>query len=176
MSGVWIFSFYWIERLFEILLAKRNWRTLEKLGAREVAPQSYRNILVLHVLFWGVLMSESWPWWVPLDLLTISCLISLVLLMIIRYWCILSLGPYWNTRIIVVPGQAQIKRGPYRWLRHPNYLVVSLEFILIPLLLRAPWTLFLFSLANLVVLRQRIALEEKALADSSDTIKQGNAL
>ena len=99
-----------------------------------------------------------------------------VLLMIIRYWCILSLGPYWNTRIIVVPRQAQIKRGPYRWLRHPNYLVVSLEFILIPLLLRAPWTLCIFSLVNLIVLRQRIALEQRALDGSSDILQQENGL
>ncbi|MBW2503032.1 MAG: hypothetical protein JRE16_00530 [Deltaproteobacteria bacterium] len=175
MSAFWVFCFYFFERLFEILLAKRNWRILQNLGGKQYASQNYRTIVVLHVLFWGSLLSESWPWWIPLDLLTISCLFSLALLMVVRYWCILSLGPYWNTRIIVVPGQARIKRGPYRWLRHPNYLVVSLEFVLIPLLMRAPWTLFLFSLANLIVLRQRITLEEKALTEHSGTSLHGNS-
>ena len=163
----WLFAVYLLERLFELWLAKKNFARLAAQGGREYHSQSYRTILVMHLLFWVCLMTEAWPWIIPVDILTMACLVTLALLMLLRYWCIVTLGPFWNTRIVVVPGAGPIRRGPYRWLRHPNYLVVSLEFALIPLLMRAPATLFLFALANLVVLRQRIALEEAALADAS---------
>jgi len=79
-----------------------------------------------------------------------------------------SLGPYWNTRIILIP-QGKVKRqGPYLILRHPNYLVVNLEFILLPLLMRAPVTLVLFFIANQFILGLRIKLEESALAKFTD--------
>jgi methyltransferase len=86
----------------------------------------------------------------------------------LRYWCILTLGVFWNTRILVLPGAAAVRRGPYRFLRHPNYLVVTLEFALLPLLMRAPFTLVVFSLANLAVLRRRIRFEEQALREETD--------
>jgi methyltransferase len=105
---------------------------------------------------------------VPLDSLTLFCLIFLIFLQGLRYWCIVSLGEYWNTRIILVPDAETRRRGPYRFLRHPNYLAVTLEFAVIPLLMRAPLTLVVFSLANLVVLRQRIRLEEEALREFTD--------
>ncbi|MGZ8448685.1 MAG: isoprenylcysteine carboxylmethyltransferase family protein, partial [Candidatus Deferrimicrobiaceae bacterium] len=72
------------------------------------------------------------------------------------------------TRIVAVPGSRVIRTGPYRWIRHPNYLVIVLEFLLLPLLLRAPYTLVAFYLANLVVLRQRIHQEERILMNHSD--------
>ena len=74
-----------------------------------------------------------------------------------------ALGPYWNTRLIVVPGSVPRRRGPYRFMRHPNYLVVTLEFIIIPVLVRAPISMLIFSVANLILLRQRITLEEEVL-------------
>ena len=79
-----------------------------------------------------------------------------------------SLGKFWNTRVVVVPGTHLVRTGPYRFLRHPNYLVTVLEILLLPLLMRAPVTLVLFSISNLAVLRQRIRIEEMALRDATD--------
>jgi methyltransferase len=168
MSLWWIFGFYFGERLFELLLARRNRQRLVARGGREFHPESYRTIVLLHTLFFASLLAESFPWRVPLDSLTLFCLIFLLFLQGLRYWCIVSLGEYWNTRIILVPGAEARRRGPYRFLRHPNYLAVTLEFAVIPLLMRAPLTLVVFSLANLVVLRQRIRLEEEALREFTD--------
>lgn len=165
MSLWWIFGFYFGERLFELLLARRNFRRLKARGGREFHPETYPTVVGLHVLFFASLLAESFPWRVPLDPLTFFCLILLVLLQALRYWCIASLGEYWNTRIILVPGAEARRRGPYRFLRHPNYLAVTLEFAVLPLLMRAPLTLVVFSLANLLILRQRIRLEEAALRE-----------
>ena len=131
-------------------------------------PETYRTIVVLHTLFFVALLAESFPWRVPLDPPTLFGLAALALLMLLRYWCIASLGVFWNTRILVLPGAAAVRRGPYRLLKHPNYLVVTLEFALLPLLCRAPFTLVVFSLANLAVLRRRIRLEERALRECTD--------
>jgi methyltransferase len=168
MSLWWVFGFYFLERLFELRLAARNRRTLLARGGREYFPETYRELVLLHTLFFAALLGESWPWRVTLDPLTLFCLAALALLMGLRYWCILSLGVCWNTRILVLPGAAAVRRGPYRLLKHPNYLVVTLEFALLPLLMRAPFTLVVFSLANLAVLRRRIRLEERALREETD--------
>ena len=165
----WLFLVYAAERLGEVWLARRNRRLLLARGGREHPRDNYPIIVGLHLLFWLCLVAESWPWHVPLDPLSLICLLGLAGLMALRYWCILTLGLRWNTRIIVLPDLDPIRRGPYRWLRHPNYLVVTLEFLLLPLLMRAPYTLVVFSLANLVVLRKRIALEEEVLRNASQT-------
>jgi methyltransferase len=130
--------------------------------------ESFRVLVALHGAFLLALALESFPWRVPADLRTVSCLGVLLLLAGLRYWCISTLGPHWNIRIILVPGAPVIRRGPYRILRHPNYLVVVLEFLFLPLLCRAPITMAVFSVANLLVLRQRIRLEEAALGAFTD--------
>lgn len=168
MPLLWVFGFYFAERLLELGLAHRNRRIVMARGGREFFPESYRTVVWLHALFFVALLIESYPWRVPVDALTVFCLALLVVLQAVRYWCIASLGPYWNTRIILVPGARTVRRGPYRLLRHPNYLVVTLEFAALPLLMRAPLTLFVFSLANLAILRRRIQLEEEALREHTD--------
>jgi methyltransferase len=168
----WVFAFYAMERGMEVLIAGRNRRQLLARGGCELYPQSFRAIVLLHSLFAVALLLEAHPWRVPFDVLTMVSLIALVLLQALRYWCIVSLGPFWNTRIIVLPGASVPRRGPYRWLRHPNYLVVVLEFLFLPLLMRAPFTLVVFSLANLLLLRRRIALEESALREHTDYERQ----
>jgi methyltransferase len=101
-------------------------------------------------------------------MLTIACLAGLVAVTTLRYASIATLGERWTTRIVSLPGSKVVRAGPYRFFRHPNYLVIALEFLLFPLLLRAPFTLVAFSLANLPVLRQRIRLEEKVLRETTD--------
>ena len=165
ISLAWVAPALAAQRLGELWLCRRNRRRLLSRGGREVRPDTYKTMMALHVLFLASLSLESSPWRVPADARTWACLIALAAVTALRYWSIASLGEYWNTRVVVVPGTRLVRAGPYRLLRHPNYLVIVLEFLLLPLLMRAPVTLVLFSLANLAVLRQRIRIEEKALAE-----------
>lgn len=137
-------------------------------GGKELHRETYPLMVGLHVLFLAALAVESYPWRVPWNAATFACLGALLAVTGLRYWAIASLGDNWNTRIVVVPGEPVKRAGPYRFLRHPNYLVLVLEFFLIPLLMRAPVTLVVFSLVNLLVLRQRIRLEEQALREFTD--------
>ena len=97
----------------------------------------------------------------------IVCGIVLLLATGLRYWAIGTLGRCWNTRIVVVPGAPPVVGGPFRFLRHPNYLAVILEIAFLPLLHGAWITAAVFSLANAALLRVRIAAEERALAEAS---------
>lgn len=172
MSFLWVVFLLLVERLFELRLAAKNRRILLQRGGREFFPESYRTIVSMHLLFMICLIIESYPWSIAFDRLTVACLVAVLLLQVVRYWCVFSLKEYWNTRIILVPGAKVVRRGPYRFMRHPNYMVVTLEFLLLPLLARAPLTLLIFSIANLFVLRQRIHLEEQALREHTDYDQQ----
>jgi len=168
MSAWWILGFLTAQRAGELVLCRRNRRRLALRGGREWHPESYPIMVALHALFLLSLAFESYPWRIPLDLRTLGCLAALIPVTVLRYWSIAVLGPFWTTRIVVVPGSRTVRAGPYRILRHPNYLVIVLEFLFFPLLLRAPFTLVAFSVVNLFVLRQRIRLEEGVLRDQTD--------
>lgn len=168
MSAWWVLGFLLAQRAVELALCRRNRRRLALRGGKEWHPETYPAMVALHALFLLSLAVESYPWQVPLDRRTLACLAALVPVTLLRYWSIAALGEYWTTRIVVVPGSRAVRAGPYRFLRHPNYLAVVLEFVLFPLLLRAPYTLAAFSLANLGVLRARIRREEGILAEQTD--------
>ncbi len=95
-------------------------------------------------------------------------LLLLAATMGLRYWAISSLGDRWTTRVFVVPGEPPVAKGPYRWLRHPNYLAVIVEVAALPLVHTAWWTAVAFSAGNLLVLRTRIRVEEEALESHSE--------
>lgn len=168
VSFFWLLGLLVLQRLADLLLCRRNRAALLARGGREAYPGSYRAMVSLHVLFLGSLAAESYPWRLPLDALTVGCLAAYLLLEAARYWCIATLGVFWNTRIVVLPGAKIVRSGPYRLVRHPNYLVLVLEFLVLPLLFRAWFTLAFFSAANLLVLRLRIRLEERALREATD--------
>jgi len=168
MSLLWVFAFLLLQRLAELYLSGRNRRIAVRRGGREFHPESFAAMAALHIGFLASLLYESFPWQIDIDPRTVVCLSALIVLQFIRYWCIATLGQQWNTRIVIVPGDTVKKTGPYRHIRHPNYLVVTLEFIFIPLLMHAPLTLVLFSGLNLLVLRKRIRLEEAALRSFTD--------
>ncbi|HEX2709926.1 MAG TPA: isoprenylcysteine carboxylmethyltransferase family protein [Candidatus Deferrimicrobium sp.] len=168
ISLAWVAPVVAAQRVGELWLCRRNRRQLLARGGREIRPDTYKPMVALHVLFLAFLAIESYPWRVPADNRTWGCLAALAIVTALRYWAIASLGEFWNTRVVVVPGTHRVRTGPYRFLRHPNYLVIVLEFLLLPLLMRAPVTLILFSLANLAVLRQRIRIEEEALREATD--------
>lgn len=166
MTFFWsMVTFVLLQRIAELVLAKRNAEQIRKMGGYEVGESHYKYIVLLHALFLPSLVLEvsvsgmdRLPvWW--------SVTFSLfVLAQMLRYWCIVSLGRHWNTRILVLPGAAPVKRGPYRFLRHPNYLVVAVELLALPLTFHAFTTAALFSLANAwLLLRLRIPAEEQAV-------------
>lgn len=168
MSFAWVIPFIVLQRLFELYLSRRHRLVLFARGGKEFHPKSFPAMAALHVLFLVSLAVESYPWIFPTNAFTRGCLAALALVTVGRYWVIASLGVNWNVRIILVPGEPVKRTGPYLVLRHPNYLVIVLEFLLFPLLMRSPVTLVAFSLANLMVLRQRIRLEEDALRKYTD--------
>jgi methyltransferase len=148
-----------LQRLGELLLANRNTKRLKAQGAVEIGASHYPLIVLLHTawllaVLWllPVPLEISWPW-----------LAIFVLLQAARIWVIASLGPYWTTRIISVPGAALVKRGPYRFVRHPNYLVVAGEILALPLAFHEIPVAIFFSLANAAILFWRIREEEAGL-------------
>jgi methyltransferase len=148
------------QRLGELVIANRNTRALIARGGVEVGAAHYPLIVGLH-LFWLVAIALSLPKPAPFN----AWLFGLfVLLQAARIWVLASLGPYWTTRIITLPGAPLVRRGPYRFLRHPNYWVVIGEIAVLPLVFGEVWVAVAFSLMNAVMLTWRIRQEETALA------------
>jgi len=152
-----------LERLAELWLARRNTAALVAAGAIEFAPGHYPLIVLLHTLWlaglWLLARNNS---------VAIGWLVIFLLLQVLRVWVLATLGPRWTTRIIVQPGIALVARGPYRWLSHPNYVVVIGEIAVLPLCLGLPWYALAFSIANAAVLTIRIRAENAALLGLRD--------
>jgi len=147
-----------LERFVELWLANRNMRRLIAAGAHEVAPGHYPLIVALHAAWLAGL------WWlapgrpVNLPLLGLFGLVEGG-----RIWVLKTLGRRWTTRIIVVPGETLVRRGPYKFLNHPNYAVVVAEIALLPLVFGLWRTALVFSLLNAAALAIRIRQENRAL-------------
>ncbi|RNB88022.1 hypothetical protein EDM59_02525 [Brevibacillus nitrificans] len=170
--------FFWLtltilvlQRACELLFAARNARIIRSLGGYEVGAEHYRYLVTLHVLFIASLICEvqlspapfTLPSWWPM---TFAVFLAAQLL---RYWCMWSLGSRWNTRILILPDTPPVRRGPYRYLRHPNYLVVAIELVSLPISFGAYFTALTFSLLNAwLLLRIRIPMEEKAVHRTED--------
>ncbi|WP_307859162.1 isoprenylcysteine carboxyl methyltransferase family protein [Herbiconiux sp. SYSU D00978] len=160
-----------VERLVEMVISRRHAAIVIGRGGREYGRGQMAFMIPLHTaLLLGCLIEpialnrEFTPWTgVPLLVIAIAC-------QLLRYWCIHSLGEYWNTRVIVQPGMTLSARGPYRFLPHPNYLVVIVEGIALPLVYNAWITAIAFTVLNAVLLFGfRIPLEERALREASGT-------
>ncbi|MGH7595269.1 MAG: isoprenylcysteine carboxyl methyltransferase family protein [bacterium] len=157
-------SFLCCQRIAELLVARANEKWMRQNRAEEFGREQYRWIVLLHGGFILSLIVEGWiagpsmiaGWQIVAVLLGI--------LQVLRYWCIISLGKFWNTKILVIPGKKMVRNGPYRIFRHPNYGVVILELLLWPLLFSCWLTLFWVGLANGLALRIRIRQEERALS------------
>jgi methyltransferase len=149
------------ERFFELLLARRNTSRLILKGARDIAPGHYPAIVVLHALWLASLWVYGWDR--PLSL---GWLAVFLMLQALRVWTLASLGSRWTTRIIVLPGAALPTNGPYRFLSHPNYLIVIGEIAVLPLCLGLPCFAVAFSIANAAILAVRIKAENAVLFET----------
>ncbi|MFZ5782703.1 MAG: isoprenylcysteine carboxyl methyltransferase family protein [Pseudomonadota bacterium] len=152
-----------LQRLGELVLARRNTRRLLSRGAQEVASRHYPLIVALHaawlsglwisVIAWSPDIEPSWPW-----------LAVFAVLQGLRVWVIATLGDRWTTRIIVVPGAPLVRSGPYRFVAHPNYCIVMGEILVLPLAFGFVLYGIVFAVLNAGVLWVRIREEDRALA------------
>jgi methyltransferase len=162
IGSVLLLAFVTLERLGELWLARRNTRGLIERGGHEVAASHYPLIVVLHAVWLAGL------WLLAFDLpLHLAWVAVFAVLQVLRLWTLSTLGRRWTTRIIVVPGEVLVSAGPYRFLRHPNYVVVIGEIAVLPLCFGLSLYAILFSVANALVLTIRIRAENAALSGSS---------
>ena len=156
----WTLGLVLLQRVVELVLARRNTVQLRRLGAVEADAEGYPYFVLLHAgwlvslaLFVSASTTPVWP------LLGLFALLQLG-----RLWVISSLGHYWTTRIVTLPGVPLVQPGPFRWLRHPNYLLVIAEIAVLPLAFGAVPIAVSFSAVNLILIIRRIRIEETVLA------------
>ena len=157
--AVAILGFVTLQRLLEMRLADSHSRKLLAEGAVEHGREHYPIIVALHAAW----LLALW-WWAPGRTISIPLLVLFAVLQIGRVWVIRSLGDRWTTRIIVKPGAPLVRRGPYRFVNHPNYLIVAAEIAVLPLVFGLWQLAVLFSALNAIVLTVRIRAETRALA------------
>jgi methyltransferase len=154
-----------LERLYELRLSTRNAERALAQGGVEFGRAHFRVMALLHGTFLAacaaevVLLQRPFHAWLGASMLGLA-----IAAQALRYWAIRTLGPRWNVRVIVVPGAPVVTGGPYRFLRHPNYVAVAVEGFAIPLIHGAWATALVFSIANGLLLAVRIRCEERALA------------
>ena len=155
-----------LERIWELQLSRRNAARALARGAIEVGHAHFRAMRVLHLAFFAgcaletVLLQRAVAPRLALPMLAVA-----IAAQVLRYWAIATLGERWNVRVLVIPGEPAETGGPYRWIRHPNYLAVVAEGIAVPLIGGAWITAIVFTVLNAWLLAVRIRAEEAALAE-----------
>jgi methyltransferase len=154
-----------VERVAELVVSNRNAAWSLERGGRETGRGHYPVMVVLHTGLLVGMLVEAWARRpdVP-PALAGSMLVLAVASQALRWWCITTLGPRWNTRVIVVPGLPLVASGPYRFFRHPNYVAVVVEGVALPLVHAAWVTALVFTVANAALLTVRLRAENDALA------------
>lgn len=155
-----ILAFVSLQRLAELYLSARNTTRLRARGAYEVGAEHYPAMVALHAAWLGGLWIFAWPLSANWVLIAIYAALQIV-----RIWVIASLGERWTTRIIVLPSAPLVRSGPYRFFKHPNYVIVAAEIALLPLAFGLVVYAMIFSAANAALLLWRIQTEEHALAN-----------
>ncbi|MET0446978.1 MAG: isoprenylcysteine carboxylmethyltransferase family protein [Aeromicrobium sp.] len=153
-----------VERIGEMVVSRRNASWSFERGGIESGQRHFPVMVVLHTAFLVGMLVEAW--WRRPDVpaaLAWSMLAVAVACQAGRWWCIQALGRHWNTRVIVVPGTPPVLRGPYRFLSHPNYLIVVIEGIALPLVHAAWISALVFTVLNAALLTVRIRVEAAAL-------------
>lgn len=168
MSFMWtnviILALVSLQRLAELYIAHRNTKRLLARGGFEIGSGHYPLIVALHAVWLAGLwylalnLAVSWPW-----------IFAYLVLEAARGWIIAALGSRWTTRIIVVPGEELVEEGPYKYFRHPNYLVVAGEIFILPMAFGLWWYAILFAALNGALLYWRIRSEDEALKPLRET-------
>lgn len=152
------------ERLLELRISLRNAAWSFERGGREFGRSHYPFMVVLHTGLLFASVADAWLLQRPFYPVVGSILfVAALACQGLRWWCIASLGPRWNTRVIIVPGLPRICSGPYRFLSHPNYVVVVAEGVILPMVHNAWITALVFTALNAVLLSVRIRVENSAL-------------
>jgi methyltransferase len=156
-----VFAYVIIQRLAELIYASANTRRLLAEGGKEYGRRHYPLFILLHG-GWLLAIALTAQ---PSAKTSLPLLIAFIASQALRFWTLASIGRWWTTRIISAPHFPRVKKGPYRFIRHPNYTVVAMEIALLPLLLGAPIIALAFSLGNAILLAWRIRVESGALAE-----------
>lgn len=163
-----VLSIVILQRLVELFIAKRNEKWMKDQGAFEAGASHYPLMVGMHILFFIVFIIEVSFFDRQLSPIWQILLAIFLLAQLLRVWCLASLGKFWNTKIIVLPDADVVRRGPYKWIRHPNYAIVATEILVLPLLFGAFLTAVLFSILNIWMMSVRIPAEEKALKKATN--------
>lgn len=159
-------SFLILQRLSELFIARRNEKWLLSQGAVQYGQSHYPFMIAMHTSFLVSLILEylyrggtaiSWTF-----------LAIFLAVLLFKFWALSSLGKYWNTKIYRVPGVYPVKRGPYKFLKHPNYMEVVCEIAFIPLVFHLYYTAIIFTVLNAAMLTVRIREENRVWADARD--------
>jgi len=154
------------ERLVELVISQRHIEQAKLQGGIERGLGHYPFMVLLHMSLLVGCVVEVWLRDPPVyALFGWSMVVVVIAAQGLRWWCITTLGPLWNTRIVVIPGVHLVRHGPYRWLRHPNYLAVVVEGLALPLVRNAWITAAVFGAANAWLLTVRIRAEDSALLE-----------
>ncbi len=159
MAFIIFICFFIVQRLSELVIARRNEKWLLSQGAIQYGQDHYPFMISLHTLFIISIITEYILRGHP----PISWLFLLLFLLVLafKFWALSSLGKYWNTKIYRIPGVYPVKKGPYKFLKHPNYMEVVCEIVIIPLVFHLYYTAILFTVLNAIMLTVRIRVENK---------------
>jgi methyltransferase len=163
MAFILYVSLLIVLRLTELYISARNEKWLQSRGAIEYGRGHYPFVVALHTLFIASLVTEYFLNDTPHQLNYIF-LALVILVLLFKWWLMSSLGKYWNTRIYRIPGSLAVKKGPYKFIRHPNYIDVVCEIAMIPLVFHLYYTAIIFSVLNAIMLTVRIKEENKVWA------------
>jgi methyltransferase len=155
----WVVAAVALLRVAELLYAGRNTRRLKARGGVEIAPEQYPWFVALHAAWLASLLL-----FVPANATPNLYLLGIfALAQAARVWIIATLGPFWTTRVITLPGAPLVRRGPYRFVRHPNYAIVCIEIAVLPLAFGAWIVAAIFTAANAALIAWRVFAEDTAL-------------
>ena len=163
-----IFGFVIIQRLVELVVAKRNEQWIKSQGGYEVGKSHYAYMVVLHVGFFVSFLLEFTLLNRGLSTFLMPLFTVFAVTQLIRIWVLSSLGRFWNTKIMILPGASVVRKGPFQFMRHPNYTIVCIEILVLPLMFNAYITALVFTLLNLYMLSVRIPIEEAALREGTN--------